>query len=353
MRSIRLNGAALLLFLFGTAVAQELASWQDPSPHTVRLVEVEKGVQLEVLDWGGSGSPLVLLPGLGATAHQFDDLAQVLTKRHRVIGMTRRGHRGSSAATSGYDFPRLAQDVILVLEAMAIDNPVVIGHSFAGEELHVLGTRYDSRIRGLVYVDAAFNQSENADMKAYNDVARAVPGAPPPAPVDMASFASLRAYLDKYGGAGPEGHVRTRYRVKDDGTIGGMWSPDPPVMQAMTRTMQEAYKAYNPAKVPIPALAIYAMPKSADDMLRRGSSNRLPFPELLTRAMEDSALRVRIEKLYQLTRERFTNHEKWFLTLAERGRVTELSGTHDLITSNPRELVDLIEGFVSSLPAKQ
>jgi hypothetical protein len=33
-----------------------------------RFVTVEDGVQLEVLDWGGSGPALVLLAGLGATA---------------------------------------------------------------------------------------------------------------------------------------------------------------------------------------------------------------------------------------------------------------------------------------------
>src|SRR6202020_1747169 len=30
------------------------------SPHTVQMVSVEKGVSLEVLDWGGRGRPLVL-----------------------------------------------------------------------------------------------------------------------------------------------------------------------------------------------------------------------------------------------------------------------------------------------------
>jgi non-heme chloroperoxidase len=34
-----------------------------------------KPVNLEVLDWGGSGRPLVLLAGLGNTAHIFDKFA--------------------------------------------------------------------------------------------------------------------------------------------------------------------------------------------------------------------------------------------------------------------------------------
>src|SRR5262245_23502283 len=100
----------LLLLAAATASTQQnQTDWKDHSPHVTRLVTVEDGVQVEVLDWGGSPRPgsgqvgpaLVLLSGLGGTAHQFDDVAPVLASRHRVIGMTRRGHRGSSAAPGG------------------------------------------------------------------------------------------------------------------------------------------------------------------------------------------------------------------------------------------------------------
>src|ERR1700681_2280390 len=71
--------------------SQAPASWRDPSPHTTRFVTVEKGVRLEVLDWGGSGRPLVLLAGGGDTAHVFDDFAPKLTPSFHVYGITRRG----------------------------------------------------------------------------------------------------------------------------------------------------------------------------------------------------------------------------------------------------------------------
>jgi len=47
----------------------------DTSTHTAQFVTVEKDARLEVLDWGGSGRPLVLLQGLGDTAHVFDRFA--------------------------------------------------------------------------------------------------------------------------------------------------------------------------------------------------------------------------------------------------------------------------------------
>ena len=55
----------------------ESASWQDPSKHRVQFVTVEDGVRLEVLDWGGSGRSIVLLAGLGFSAHVFDGFASL------------------------------------------------------------------------------------------------------------------------------------------------------------------------------------------------------------------------------------------------------------------------------------
>jgi non-heme chloroperoxidase len=338
----------ILLVTTASASAQQ-SEWRDPSPHAVKLVTVDENVQLEVLDWGGSGPALVLLAGLGATAHHYDDLAPKLTARYRVVGITRRGHRGSSAAPGGYGFARLAEDIVRVMDSVGITNAVVIGESFAGEEMHVLGARHAARIRGLVYIDAAFDRGDDADEQAFNAVTRTVP-VPAAEAADKASFTTWRVYLDKRGGAGPEAYLRTRYRTNPDGSIAGMWAPDRPILQAMSREIQAAYKPYNPEPIKVRALAIYAIPKSADDLMRRGSSDRTAFPELVTRAAADPDLRDRVEKLFQLTRERVRKHEKWFEAFAERGRVVELSGTHDLIVSNPSEVLRHIEEFLAGAP---
>lgn len=50
--------------------------WQrDSSPHSILFIIVENGVKLKVLDWGGSGRPLIFLTGLGNNAHMFDKFA--------------------------------------------------------------------------------------------------------------------------------------------------------------------------------------------------------------------------------------------------------------------------------------
>jgi pimeloyl-ACP methyl ester carboxylesterase len=131
----------------------------DPSPHKSLFVTVQPGVKLEVLDWGGKGPPLILLNGLGGTAHGFDAFAPKLTDKHHVYGITRRGFgaSGSPPATDeNYDADRLGDDVLAVMAALRIEKPVIAGHSIAGGELSSVGTRHPERIAGLIYLDSLF-----------------------------------------------------------------------------------------------------------------------------------------------------------------------------------------------------
>ena len=327
-----------LLCLASSSALSQQSEWRDLSPHKATFVTVEEGVQLEVLDWGGSGSEIVLLAGLGDTAHVYDDLAPMLAKHHRVVGVTRRGHGRSSSPATGYASTRLAEDVIRVIDATGLKQPVVVGHSIAGEELHVLGARYATRIAGLVYVDAAFNRVDGSE--DYDAAARTLPPAPRPIPLDFASFAALRQYLERtQRPSGPEAHLRARYVTNADGTIGA-WEPDPAVRKAFTSEMQAMSKVYQPERIRVPALAIYAVPKSASDLMR-------PWYDA-----NDPTLRERVQTFYRLARERFERHAKWFKAFADGGRVSEISGQHHLFISNQREVLKEIEGFVASLKKK-
>src|SRR6266404_4612022 len=145
------RAAVLLLVSFACRLsAQQPAPWHDPSPHTIQFVTVDDNVKLEVLDWGGSGRPLVLLSGLGNTAHVFDEFAPKLTSDYHVYGITRRGFGASSVPFTGYSADRLGDDVLAILDALKLDRPVLVGHSIAGEELSSVGTRHPERIAGLI-----------------------------------------------------------------------------------------------------------------------------------------------------------------------------------------------------------
>jgi len=340
----------VLLTLAPFASAQEV-EWKDPSPHAVKFVTVEEGVQLEVLDWGGSGQTLVLLAGLGDTAHVYDDFAVPLIARYHVLAITRRAFGRSSAPATGYGYARLGEDVMRVVDALGIDKPIVIGHSFAGEEMHELGARYPEKIAALVYVDAAFNRGDDSDNEAYNAAAQGLPNLPGPGTRDMASFTTLRSYLERtQGAAGPEGHLRAKFLTNPDGSIRGQWTPDLPIRQEYTKEMRAAYNPYNPAPIRVPALAIYAVPKSVEDFMRRGSTSRVRFPEdFIDSTTKDPALRARVEKLFQLERARFEGHANWFRQFARQARVMEVSGPHYIFLTNAADVVRQIDDFVALL----
>ncbi|WP_334267712.1 alpha/beta fold hydrolase [Edaphobacter sp. HDX4] len=167
-------------------------AWKiDASPHTVQFVTVEKDVKLEVLDWGGTGRPLVLLTGLGNDAHIFDKFAQKLTDKYHVYGITRRGFGESSKPSpegNNYAAERMGEDVIAVLDALHLEKPVLAGHSVAGEELSYVGNSHPERVAGLIYLDAGYsyalydevNGAAVIDMKVLREqLERMAPGKMP------------------------------------------------------------------------------------------------------------------------------------------------------------------------------
>ncbi len=89
----------LIVGLFLLA-AQSGTTWRDPSPHQVRFVTVESSVRLEVLDWGGSGRPILFL-GCYFTGHVYDEIAPKLTDQFRVYAITRRGVGASDHPATG------------------------------------------------------------------------------------------------------------------------------------------------------------------------------------------------------------------------------------------------------------
>ena len=132
----------------------------DVSPHTVQMIPVEPDVKLEVLDWGGTGRPLVLLAGMGDTAHVFDTFAPKLAARYHVYGITRRGFGVSSKpefVTANYNAARLGDDVLAVIAALHLSQPILAGHSLAGEELSDIGFHHPDAVAGLIYLDAGYS----------------------------------------------------------------------------------------------------------------------------------------------------------------------------------------------------
>jgi non-heme chloroperoxidase len=330
----RRAASIVLVSLIVPLHAQQLPRWKDPSPHTTRFVTVEKGVRLEVLDWGGSGMPLMLPAGGGDTAHIFDDFAPKLTASFHVYGITRRGFGESGFSPEGYGADRLGDDVIAVLDALKLEKPVLVGHFLGGEELSSVATRHPNRVAGLVYLEAgypyAFDNGKGPSMKEFQDLNDLAPKAPPPSESDpsLASFAALQqACLHALGFTYPEGELRQQYSTTPEGRVGK--ERELPGDAVMLQGM----KKY--ANIPVPALVIFAIPHAQAKWVDESTD-----PKVHQAAKAFSAAELALT----------TRQAKAFEDGVPTAHVVRLRGAdHHVYLSNEADVLCEMKSFLSTL----
>ena len=191
----------------------------DRTQHKSGYVTVQRGVRIHYLDFGGSGPPLLLVPGIGNTAHAYDDFAPALTDKFHVYAMTRRGFGESSHPARGYDLPRLALDIKTVMDSLHLARVDLVGHSFAGQEMTHVAQTWPARLRRMVYLDGAFdNVAVDSFSKTVFTEPMDYPSKDPLTDEDTSTYRAYVNYVHRTRGVNiPESDIRVR--VKYDGII--------------------------------------------------------------------------------------------------------------------------------------
>lgn len=123
-------------------------------------VVATNGIQLHLLDWGGSGTACVLVHGLGQSAHVWDDVAPVLRSDFRVLALDLRGHGDSDWDPScRYDLNTLARDLEVVLDRLRLHRVVIAGHSLGGAMVSRFASSRPERVSRLSLIDVAAHSS--------------------------------------------------------------------------------------------------------------------------------------------------------------------------------------------------
>jgi non-heme chloroperoxidase len=151
--------ASLALAFASNALAQGPPKAPDTTAHSIEFVTVQPGVKLEVLDYGGTGRAMVFLAALGPDAHEWDHFAPKFVGKYHVYAITRRGFGASDnppPTDDNYSADRLGDDVLAVMEQLKMDKPILVGWSVGGEELSSVGSRFPSKVRALIYLDAGY-----------------------------------------------------------------------------------------------------------------------------------------------------------------------------------------------------
>jgi pimeloyl-ACP methyl ester carboxylesterase len=325
-----LSVVSLLVILFFTQCS---GRWHDPSPHSVRFVTVDKSVPLEVLDWGGTGRTLVLLAGGGNTAHVFDDFAPKLTNQYHVVGITRRGFGASGFRSDDNTADTLGKDVLDVLDALKLEKPVLIGHSFAGLEMSSVANQHPERVAGLVYLDAAYSYAfDNGKGADVMDMMKLnAPQPPGPQKQDLASFAAYRAYVGSIDGfAIPEAEFHFQRKARWFGRVGDYI--DYPGGSMLMAVLSAGNKY---TQIPAPACFIYASPHSLGQWVEKN-----PDPAVQADARKYSAtLEAMDAKQIASVREAFPGDTM----------ITIPGANHYVFMTNEAEVLQAIRAFVSGL----
>jgi pimeloyl-ACP methyl ester carboxylesterase len=149
---------ALLIPLLLVFTSPVFALGQDPRPVSTHMIEVETGVTLHVVDWGGKGDPLLFLPSWASTSHIFDEFAPKFADAHHVLVMNMRGHGPSSKPERGYTIERLTKDVEVVLDRLQISRATLVGLSRSASLVTQFAAMYPNRVKGLIYLSGPIDR---------------------------------------------------------------------------------------------------------------------------------------------------------------------------------------------------
>ena len=132
------------------AVLQSALADLADVPATSRWVR-SGDLRLHVLDYGGDGVPLVVLPGITSPAVTMDLVAREVTDLVRPIVLDVRG-RGLSDSGKSYTLEDYADDTVAVIDGLGLERPLLLGHSMGARIAAVTAAR-GIPLRGTVLVD--------------------------------------------------------------------------------------------------------------------------------------------------------------------------------------------------------
>ncbi len=123
-------------------------------PGFTNKYETVNGIQLHYVE-GGSGAPLLCLPGWPQTWYSFHTIAPELSKKFKVIIVDIRGMGSSDKPESGYDKKNMAKDIYELIQKIGLEKVSLLGHDIGGMVATSFAFNYPESIEKLILMDGS------------------------------------------------------------------------------------------------------------------------------------------------------------------------------------------------------
>lgn len=155
--------------MFADNASEAGLEWKGQPDVRRESVEVARGRRVSALIWGPGKAELVLLHGGGQNAHTWDTVALALDLPLVAVDLPGHGHSDWPGDAPNLDPAVMADDVALVIKALAPGARMVGGMSLGGATSIALATRHPMLVRKLMLVDITpgVNHDKASDIAAF------------------------------------------------------------------------------------------------------------------------------------------------------------------------------------------
>jgi esterase len=123
----------------------------------------------------GEGHAVILMHGMFGSLSNLGNLARHLATQCRVISVDLRNH-GDSPHESIMDIPSMANDVVELMDDLALSEASLVGHSLGGKVAMQVALNYSERVTTLVVADIspiAYSPRQDAALDALTQLSLA------------------------------------------------------------------------------------------------------------------------------------------------------------------------------------
>lgn len=142
----------------------------------------------------GEGEPLILLMGLGGDGKLWEPHIRAYAGHFRCIAVDNRGAGKSSRPRGPYTIREMAEDVLAVMDRLALPKAHVSGISMGGAIAMELAARAPERIGALV-LTATWGRSEPSTARMFETLKRLYATSEP---ADFARLLQMLIYVPSY-----------------------------------------------------------------------------------------------------------------------------------------------------------